>query len=71
MLLVMFYNSGSQPVGRDPLGKEVERPSHWQSPRPPEISVTFTMIRNSSKISYEVATKIILWLGTPQHEELD
>lgn len=31
------------------------------------------MIQNSSKISYESATEIILWLwegGSPQHEEL-
>ena len=30
----------------------------------------YIMIHSSANNNYKVATKIILWLGLPQHEEL-
>lgn len=55
-----------------PLGK-VKQPLHRGLLRPLE-SIDIYMITNSSKISYKVAVKIILWVGlgggSPQHEEL-
>jgi hypothetical protein len=59
---------GLQPVGRDPTGVEQTFPrGHLGSVKNSGI---YIVIHNSIKISYEVAKKIILWLGSPQHEEL-
>jgi hypothetical protein len=50
-----------------PLG--VEQPFPKSRLRPGTTQI-YIIIHNSSKISYEIATKISLWLGSPQHEEL-
>jgi hypothetical protein len=47
-----------------PLG--VKRPFHRG-----HISDIYISIHNNSKINYEVAMKITLGGGSPQHEELD
>ena len=53
-----------------PFG-EVELPLHKGHLRESENTVIYTMIHSSCKNhSYEVATKIILWFGSSQHEEL-
>ena len=42
-------------IGHDPFGGR--------------MSDIYFMICNSSKISYEETMEIMLWLGSPQHEE--
>lgn len=56
----------SQPVVVSPLGVAFTEVTY-------QISYTsdiYITIHNSGNISYEMATKIMLWLGPRQHEEL-
>ena len=61
-------NSGSQPVGHDPFGGQTTlsqgSPKTNGKHRYPLQFVTI------AKLQFELAIKIISWLGSPQHEEL-
>ena len=52
---ISLYGSGSQPVAPFPVG--VEQPFQRGHLRPLENTDIYIMIHNSSKISYEAATK--------------
>lgn len=59
MLQCLLYSSGSQPVGLDPHGKPL-------SPKTPTLpSLTVAKLQSGS------SNEIMLWLGSPQPEELE